>query len=129
MVEELSYKAETFDICVDGKTYPVSASKLFLVEKMRELCIELSEQEKPKIVVFMEKIYDVLKKILGEEIYSQIFADKEYDVEFMSAFCCYLSKMAKPQMQSVVDRLSKITQKYSVDNLNEPVDTQTAENG
>lgn len=129
MVKEFNYQAETFDICVDGKTYPVSTSKLFLIQRMQELCDETSKSNSPDIIGFVEKIYDILKKILGEDVFNSIFENKEYDVVFMSEFCCYLSEMASPQMKSVADRLSKITQKYSKDNLNEPADPQTANNG
>lgn len=129
MVNEFKYQAETFDICVDGKTYPVSTSKLFLIQRMQDTCDELSKEEKPDIPLFIEKIYENLKKILGEDVFKSIFEDKEYDIVFMSEFCCYLSEMAKPHMKSVVDRLSKVSQKYSKENLNEPVDTQTANNG
>ena len=129
MVKELNYQAETFDICVDGKTYPVSTSKLFLIQRMQELCDETSKSESPDIVGFIEKIYEYLKKILGEDVFNSIFEGKEYDVVFMSEFCCYLSEMAKPEMKSVVDRLSKVSQKYSKENLNEPADPQTATNG
>lgn len=129
MVKEFNYQAETFDICVDGKTYPVSTSKLFLIQRMQELCDETSKSNSPDIIGFVEKIYEILKKILGEDVFNSIFENKEYDVVFMSEFCCYLSEMASPQMKSVADRLSKITQKYSKDNLNEPADPQTANNG
>lgn len=129
MVKELNYQAETFDICVDGKTYPVSTSKLFLIQRMQELCDETSKSESPDIVGFMEKIYDSLKKILGEDVFNSIFEKKEYDVVFMSEFCCYLSEMARPQMKSVADRLARVSQKYSKDNLNEPSDPQTPDNG
>lgn len=129
MVQEFTYQAETFEICVDGKTYPVSTSKLFLIQRMQQLCDETSKSESPDIIGFVEKIYDILKKILGEDVFNSIFAGKEYDVVFMSEFCCYLSEMASPQMKSVADRLAKITQKYSKDNLNEPADPQTTDNG
>lgn len=129
MVKEFNYQAETFEICVDGKTYPVSTSKLFLIQRMQELCDETSKSEKPDIVGFIEKIYEYLKKILGESVFDSIFENKEYDVVFMSEFCCYLSEMARPQMKSVADRLSRVSQKYSTENLNEPSDTQTSENG
>lgn len=129
MVQDFNYKAETFDISVDGKTYPVSTSKLFLVQRMQQLCDETSKSGSVDIIGFVEKIYDCLKKILGEDVFASIFAGKEYDVVFMSEFCCYLSEQARPQMKSVSDRLSKISQKYSVENLNEPADPQTAENG
>ena len=129
MVQEFNYTAETFDICVDGKTYPVSTSKLFLIQKMQELCDETSKSESQDIIGFVDKIYEYLKKILGEDVFASIFAGKEYDVVFMAEFCCYLSEMASPQMKSVSDRLAKITQKYNVENLNEPADTQTANNG
>ena len=129
MVQDFNYKAETFDISVDGKTYPVSTSKLFLVQRMQQLCDETSKSGSVDIIGFVEKIYDCLKKILGEDVFASIFASKEYDVVFMSEFCCYLSEQARPQMKSVSDRLSKISQKYSVENLNEPADPQTAENG
>lgn len=129
MVQEFNYTAETFDICVDGKTYPVSTSKLFLVQRMQDTCDELSKSQKPDIPGFMDKIYDILKKILGAEIFNEIFNGKEYDILYMSEFCCYLSKVASPKMKSVIDRLSMVSQKYSVENLNEPADPQTAENG
>lgn len=129
MVQDFNYKAETFDISVDGKTYPVSTSKLFLVQRMQQLCDETSKSGSVDIIGFVEKIYDCLKKILGEDVFASIFAGKEYDVVFMSEFCCYLSEQARPQMKSVSDRLSKISQKYSVENLNEPADPQTANNG
>jgi len=129
MVQEFTYQAETFEICVDGKTYPVSTSKLFLIQRMQQLCDETSKSESPDIIGFVEKIYEILKKILGEDVFNSIFAGKEYDVVFMSEFCCYLSEMASPQMKSVADRLAKITQKYSKDNLNEPADPQTTDNG
>ena len=129
MVQEFNYTAETFDICVDGKTYPVSTSKLFLVQRMQDTCDELSKSQKPDIPGFMDKIYDILKKILGAEIFNEIFNGKEYDLLYMSEFCCYLSKVASPKMKSVIDRLSMVSQKYSVENLNEPADPQTAENG
>lgn len=129
MVQDFNYTAETFDISVDGKTYPVSTSKLFLVQRMQQLCDETSKSGSVDIIGFVEKIYDCLKKILGEDVFASIFAGKEYDVVFMSEFCCYLSEKARPQMKSVSDRLSKISQKYSVENLNEPADPQTANNG
>ena len=129
MVQEFNYTAETFDICVDGKTYPVSTSKLFLVQRMQDTCDELSKSEKPDIPGFMDKIYEILKKILGVEIFNEIFNGKEYDILYMSEFCCYLSNVASPKMKSVMDRLSMVSQKYSVENLNEPADPQTAENG
>ena len=129
MVKELNYQAETFDICVDGNTYPVSTSKLFLIQRMQDTCDELSKEEKPDIPGFMEKIYENLKKILGEDVFKSVFKNKEYDILFMSEFCCYLSEEAKPHMKSVIDRLSSVSQKYSRENLNEPVDPQTANNG
>lgn len=129
MVKEFNYQAETFDICVDGKTYPVSTSKLFLVQRMQDICDELSKSEKPDIPGFMDKIYDNLKKILGVDVFNEIFNNKEYDLVFMSEFCGYLSETAAPQMQSVLDRISRVSQKYSKDNLNEPADPQTATNG
>lgn len=129
MVQEFNYTAETFEICVDGKTYPVSTSKLFLIQRMQQLCEETSKSGSVDIIGFVEKIYECLKKILGEDVFSGIFAGKEYDVVFMSEFCCYLSEQARPQMKSVSDRLSKISQKYSLENLNEPSDTQTSNNG
>lgn len=129
MVKEFNYQAETFEICVDGKTYPVSTSKLFLIQRMQELCDETSKSESPDIVGFIEKIYEYLKKILGKDVFNSIFENKEYDVVFMSEFCCYLSEMAKPEMKSVADRLAKVSQKYSKENLNEPADPQTASNG
>lgn len=129
MVKELNYQAETFDICVDGNTYPVSTSKLFLIQRMQDTCDELSKEEKPDIPGFIEKIYENLKKILGEDVFKSIFKNKEYDILFMSEFCCYLSEEAKPHMKSVLDRLSKVSQKYSKENLNEPSDPQTANNG
>lgn len=129
MVEEFTYQAETFDICVGGKTYPVSTSKLFLIQRMQDICDELGNSEKPNVPEFMDKIYDNLKKILGADAFNCIFADHEYDLIFMSEFCGYLAKTASPHMQSVLDRLSKVSQKYSKDNLNEPIDPQVAENG
>lgn len=66
MVKEFNYQAETFEICVDGKTYPVSTSKLFLIQRMQELCDETSKSESPDIVGFIEKIYEYLKKFLAK---------------------------------------------------------------
>ena len=129
MVQEFNYKAETFDISVDGTTYPVSTSKLFLIQRMRDICEDLKNSQKPNIPEFMDKIYDTLKKILGADVFGQIFKDKEYDIVFMTEFCCYLSEVASPRMNSVIDRISTISKKYSVDNLNEPSDPQTTGNG
>ena len=129
MVQELNYKAETFEISVDGNVYPVSTSKLFLIQRMRDTCDELKKSESPNIPDFMDKIYEILKKILGIDVFNQIFKDKEYDIVFMSEFCCYLSEVSSPKMDSVMNRLSNISKKYSVENLNEPADTQTAGNG
>lgn len=129
MVQEFNYTAETFDICVDGKTYPVSTSKLYLIQKMQQLCDETAQKNSNDVVGFIENIYEYLKKILGEDVFAGVFEGKEYDVVFLSEFCVYLAEMAKPHMQAVTDRLMKISQKYSKDNLNEPADTQTSENG
>ena len=73
MVKEFNYQAETFDICVDGKTYPVSTSKLFLIQRMQELCDETSKSNSSDIIGFVEKIYEILKKILGEDVFNSIF--------------------------------------------------------
>lgn len=127
MVQEFNYTAETFDISVDGKTYPVSTSKLFLIQRMQDVCDELGKSEKPDIPGFMDKIYEILKKILGNEIFIDIFQKNEYDIVYLSEFCAYLSETASPKMKSVFDRLSSISSKYSRNNLNEPADTQTAE--
>lgn len=127
MVQEFNYTAETFDICVDGKTYPVSTSKLFLIQRMQDTCDELSKTEKPDIPGFMDNIYDILKKILGIDVFNDIFQKNEYDILYLSEFCCYLSEQASPKMKSVFDRLSKLSEKYSRNNLNEPADTQASE--
>lgn len=129
MVNEFKYQAETFDICVDGKIYPVSTSKLFLIQRMQDTCDELSKEEKPDIPGFMEKIYEILKKILGEDTFNAIIEKYEYDLIHMIEFCTYLAKEASPHMQSVLNRLSKVSQKYNKENLNEPADTQIATNG
>lgn len=129
MVNEFKYQAETFDICVDGKIYPVSTSKLFLIQRMQDICESLPKNEKPDIPGFMDKIYECLKKILCEDVFNAVFENREYDINFMSEFCSYLSAEASPHMKSVVDRLAKISQKYNTENLNEPADTQTTENG
>lgn len=129
MVNEFNYRAETFDICVDGTTYPVNTSKLFLIQKMENICENVSKEEKPDIIGFMDNIYDCLKKILGEDVFNSIFKEKEYDIVFMAEFCNYLSEISAPQVKTVVTRLSKASQKYNTENLNEPADTQTAENG
>ena len=126
MVQEFNYTAETFDICVDGKTYPVSTSKLFLIQKMQQLCDETAESESKDIVGFIEKIYDYMKKILCEDVFASIFAGKEYDIVFLSEFCVYLAEQAGPHMRAVEDRMMKLSQKYSRNNLNEPADTQTS---
>ena len=129
MVKDFTYQAETFDICVDGKTYPVSTSKLFLIQRMQDICDETSKSDKKDIVGFMESICECLKKILGDVSFNAIFENKEYDVVFLAEFCSYLSEMASPQMEAVSNRLSKVSQKYSTENLNEPADTQTTTNG
>ena len=127
MVQEFNYTAETFDICVDGKTYPVSTSKLFLIQRMQDTCDELSKTDKPDLPGFMDNIYDILKKILGIDVFNDIFQKNEYDILHLSEFCCYLSEQASPKMKSVFDRLSKLSEKYSRNNLNEPADTQASE--
>lgn len=129
MVNEFKYQAETFEISVDGNVYPVSTSKLFLIQRMQDICDECSEAKKKDIPGFMDKIYDCLKKILGEQIFTEIFNGKEYDIIFMAEFCGYLSEQASPHMQSVFDRLSNVSKKYNKANLNEPADPQTTENG
>lgn len=129
MVQELNYQAETFDISVDGNKYPVSTSKLFLIQRMQDTCDELKKSARPNIPEFMDKIYDTLKKILGVDIFASIFKDREYDILFLSEFCCYLSEVASPRMDAVINRMTNISKKYSVENLNEPADPQIAGNG
>lgn len=129
MVNDFKYQAETFDISVDGNVYPVSTSKLFLIQRMQDICQTLGKVEKPDIPGFMDKIYDCLKKIFGDTVFDLIFKDREYDIVFMAELCSYLTEQANPHMQSVIDRLSNVSKKYSKDNLNEPVDPQTTENG
>ena len=129
MVNEFKYQAETFEICVDGNVYPVSTSKLFLIQRMRDICDDVSKGGNPNIPGFMDKIYDCLKKIIGDESYNKIFENREYDIVFLAEFCGYLSEQAAPHMKNVFDRLSKVSQKYDKGNLNEPVDPQTTANG
>lgn len=127
MVQELNYTAETFDICVDGKTYAVNTSRLYIIQRMQQFCESVSAKPKADIVGFVEEMYKYLKAILGEDVFASVFAGKEYDVVFLSEFGVYLAEMAKPHIQKVTERLAKLSEKYSRDNLNEPADPQIAE--